>query len=70
MGAEGLEYTAKVPRKHRVAIQGGTESGTLGTIDPDLAKIAAAWPALSPVIRQAILAIVASAGGANSRQPV
>jgi hypothetical protein len=38
----------------------GTQIGTQGLQDPDLAKVVTAWPALAPALKAAILAIIAS----------
>jgi len=49
-----------------LAVDGGAQSGAGGADspppDPDLARIAAAWPGLPEAIRRAVLALIDSAG--------
>jgi hypothetical protein len=54
MGAERLEPITKSPEKQGVTPERGTESGTL----PADSDVVAAWPALPPAIRRAVLALI------------
>ncbi len=60
MVGTGLESPSDSPQKRHVSGLGGTESGTVGTQNADLAKIVLAWPSLGEPIRRAILVLVAS----------
>jgi hypothetical protein len=66
-GGAGREQTALALSKTQIAAQSGTESGTpngeKAPLDPDLAKIIAAWPELPSPVRSAVLAIVRNAIG-------
>jgi hypothetical protein len=65
----GLEPLSQDTGKSGISTQSGAKSGALSTkaavIDPDLAHVTAAWPALPPPIKTAILALVDAAGGAD-----
>lgn len=63
----GLEPLANSPRKTQVAVPSGAESGAVGArggeVDPELAKLNEAWPALSEATRRRIVAIVEKGTG-------
>ncbi len=63
MTLSGVEHPSKMPGNHQIRPTGGAESGALAalTLDPELARIVAAWPDLSDPIRRAVLALVGSA---------
>ena len=56
----GVEHPSKQPGNLQIRPTGGAESGALAalTLDPELARLVAAWPALSDAIRRAVLALV------------
>jgi hypothetical protein len=58
----GLESISKTTGKTVSRKSGGAESGAFSAdsskIDPDLARIVAAWPTLAEPIKRAILALV------------
>jgi hypothetical protein len=62
MGAPGFVTTPQKQAKTSMPQAGGANSGTLppDPVDPDLAKIIAAWPKLSPAKRAALVAAVLS----------
>jgi hypothetical protein len=70
MAGTGFEPPRKYARKTGVATQSGAKSGALCTqaavIDPDLAHVVGAWPALPNAIKKAILALVQASGGADA----
>jgi len=64
LGAAGTELSAKAPEKQVVADSTGAPDGAIPPrFDPDLAKVANAWPKLSADAKSAIMAIVE--GGAK-----
>jgi len=59
MGRAGIEHDAHSAEKHALAQQDGAESGARGDrIDPNLAEVVTAWPALAAGVRASILAMV------------
>jgi hypothetical protein len=65
MGGAGFEQAPlaapKTPISETVRTESGTIDGEKAPLDPDLAKIVAAWPGLPPAVRSAVLAIVRDA---------
>lgn len=61
-GCSGAEHPEKVPGKPHIRPTGGAESGALAALalDPELARVVAAWPTLPEPIRRAVLALVSS----------
>jgi hypothetical protein len=66
LGETGLEHPTKSPIKPPFSKQGVTDSVTQSD---DLAKIADAWPSLTPAIKTEILAIVKAALEAGGDKP-
>jgi hypothetical protein len=66
-GEGGIRTHPQIPAKTAISAQGGAESGALATesrpIDPGLATLIDAWPALAEPIRAGILAMIRAAGG-------
>ncbi len=66
VGLRGVEQPPETPKKMRVSILSGAESGALDArkveSQPDLAMVIEAWPNLPAAIRAGILAIVRAAG--------
>lgn len=60
MTPRGFEETEKTPENTDLSSPSGAESGALSNIDPELAKIIAAWPSLPAVFQKAIVAIAES----------
>jgi hypothetical protein len=59
MEAAGIEPLVLSPQKQGHAATGDAESDAVGArIDPDLARIVAAWPTLPEPIRRAMLALI------------
>src|SRR5262245_22163508 len=58
----GIELPANSPEKTAPSGRGGAESGSVSDgaipLDSDRARILDAWPALSPPIRRAVLALI------------
>lgn len=65
MEAAGIEHGPKSSGNQGVGNQSGAESGALGAreapIDPELAAVVDAWPALPAAIKAGILAMVRAA---------
>jgi len=57
MGGTGNEPITKIAEKQGVTPERGTVSGTLPA-DSAVADVVAAWPALPPAIRRAVLALI------------
>jgi len=76
MGDTGLEpeivTNCQINNLQKLENPGAAESGAVGAqnteIDPELAKIVAAWPGLPDAIRAGIVAMVAAAGDAGSTE--
>ena len=58
MGDIGLENIKKHSGKTRKSKTRDSQCDSLPPIDPDLAKVIAAWPSLPAPIRRAILALI------------
>ncbi len=60
MTLSGVEHPSKQLGNHQIRPTGGAESGAPAapTLDPELARIVAAWPDLPDPIRRAVLALV------------
>jgi hypothetical protein len=58
----GSEHICKSQGKTGVGQEGGAKSGAFSTesalLDPDLAKVVAAWPGLSDGVRRRILGLL------------
>jgi hypothetical protein len=65
MGGTGLEHPGESTENTATSPTGGAESGALGAreapIDPSLAAVVDAWPALPDAIKAGILAMVLAA---------
>ena len=72
VGLRGLELPHENTGKTGVSDQSGTESGALGAqeapLDPELAAVVDAWPALPEAIKAGILAMVETTAGAKQRR--
>lgn len=66
MGDTGLEHPSKSSGNEGGGDQSGAECGAIGAqkelIDPGLAAVAGAWPALPETIKIGILALVKASG--------
>jgi hypothetical protein len=58
LGGTGLELTPLEQSKTSISGEGGTESGTLNSKDPDLALVVERWPNLPEHIKAAIKTLV------------
>ena len=67
VAAVGFEHPSDSPKKTTLSEQRGAESGALALVDPALSSIVTAWPTLSEPIQRAILAMVGSQMGTNTR---
>jgi len=57
VGATGFEQTPENPRETQIVEPGDAQSDARPA-DPDLARVADAWPDLPPAIRRAVLALI------------
>ena len=69
MGLRGLELPHENTEKKGGADQSGAESGAQeAPLDPELAAVVDAWPALPEAIKAGILAMVETTAGAKQRR--
>lgn len=60
MGGTGFEHPPLEQSKTPISGEGGTESGTLNSKDPDLALVVKFWPGLPEHIKAAIKTLIKS----------
>ena len=69
VGLRGLELPHENTEKKGVSDQSGAESGAQeAQLDPELAAVVDAWPALPEAIKAGILAMVETTAGAKQRR--